>query len=159
MENALIDYPGTLLFVSHDRYFINRVTTTVVELSTEGAQEYLGDYDYYVEKKNEMIERAEFKQQEQQENQVPVQKIVAQEKLNYLEEKERKKLERQRTRKIEELEQNILQFEEEIATLEDQLCLPEIYADYEKASEITTKKQTLQEQLDACMAEWEELHL
>ncbi|MED3396334.1 ABC-F family ATP-binding cassette domain-containing protein [Bacillus wiedmannii] len=159
LENALIDYPGTLLFVSHDRYFINRVTTTVVELSTEGAQEYLGDYDYYVEKKNEMIERAAFEQQEQQENQAPVQKTVAQEKLNYLEEKERKQSERQRTRKIEELEQNIVEFEEEIATLEDQLCLPEIYADYEKASEITTKKQTLQEQLDACMAEWEELHL
>ncbi|KAA0760876.1 ABC transporter ATP-binding protein [Bacillus sp. SH5-2] len=156
LENALIDYPGTLLFVSHDRYFINRVTTTVVELSTEGAQEYLGDYDYYVEKKNEMIERAEL---EQQENDVPVQKVVAQEKLNYLEEKERKKLERQRTRKIEELEQSIVEFEDEIATLEDQLCLPEIYADYEKASEITTKKQTLQEQLEACMAEWEELHL
>lgn len=155
LENALIDYPGTLLFVSHDRYFINRVTTTVVELSTEGAQEYLGDYDYYVEKKNEMIERAEL----EQEDDAPVQKTVAQEKLNYLEEKERKKLERQRSRKIEELEQNIVEFEEEIATLEDQLCLPEIYADYEKASEITTKKQTLQEQLDACMAEWEELHL
>ncbi|PEC81819.1 ABC transporter ATP-binding protein [Bacillus cereus] len=155
LENALIDYPGTLLFVSHDRYFINRVTTTVVELSTEGAQEYLGDYDYYVAKKNEMIERAEL----EQEDEAPVQKTVAQEKLNYLEEKERKKLERQRTRKIEELEQNIVAFEEEIATLEDQLCLPEIYADYEKASEITTKKQTLQEQLDACMAEWEELHL
>ncbi|MED3325078.1 ABC-F family ATP-binding cassette domain-containing protein [Bacillus thuringiensis] len=159
LENALIDYPGTLLFVSHDRYFINRVTTTVVELSTEGAQEYLGDYDYYVEKKNEMIERAAFEQQEQQENQAPVQKTVAQEKLNYLEEKERKQLERQRTRKIEELEQNIVNLEEKIATLEDQLCLPEIYADYEKASEITTKKQTLQEQLETCMAEWEELHV
>ncbi|MCU7756556.1 ABC-F family ATP-binding cassette domain-containing protein [Bacillus cereus] len=156
LENALIDYPGTLLFVSHDRYFINRVTTTVVELSTEGAQEYLGDYDYYVEKKNEMIERAEL---EQQESDIPVQKVVAQEKLNYLEEKERKKLERQRTRKIEELEHSILELEEEIATLEDQLCLPEIYADYEKASEITTKKQTLQEQLETCMAEWEELHV
>lgn len=156
LENALIDYPGTLLFVSHDRYFINRVTTTVVELSTEGAQEYLVDYDYYVEKKNEMIERAEL---EQQESEVPVQKVVAQEKLNYLEEKERKKLERQRTRKIEELEQSIVELEEEIATLEDQLCLPEIYADYEKASEITTKKQTLQEQLETCMAEWEELHV
>ncbi|MGE6349383.1 ABC-F family ATP-binding cassette domain-containing protein [Bacillus mycoides] len=155
LENALIDYPGTLLFVSHDRYFINRVTTTVVELSTEGAQEYLGDYDYYVEKKNEMIERAEL----EQEDEVPVQKVVAQEKLNYLEEKERKQLERQRTRKIEELEQNIVGLEEEIATLEDQLCLPEIYANYEKASEITTKKQTLQEQLEACMAEWEELHI
>ena len=86
LENALIDYPGTLLFVSHDRYFINRVTTTVIELSTEGAQEYLGDYDYYVEKKNEMIERAEL----EQEDETPVQKTVAQEKLNYLEEKERK---------------------------------------------------------------------
>ncbi|WP_218012565.1 ABC-F family ATP-binding cassette domain-containing protein [Bacillus thuringiensis] len=159
LENALIDYPGTLLFVSHDRYFINRVTTTVIELSTEGAQEYLGDYDYYVEKKNEMIERAAFEQLEQQENQAPVQKTVAQEKLNYLEEKERKQLERQRTRKIEELEQNIVNLEKEIATLEDQLCLPEIYADYEKASEITTKKQTLQVQLETCMAEWEELHV
>ncbi|MFJ8531625.1 ABC-F family ATP-binding cassette domain-containing protein [Bacillus sp. NPDC094106] len=156
LENALIDYPGTLLFVSHDRYFINRVTTTVVELSTDGAQEYLGDYDYYIEKKNEMIERAEF---EQQEEEAPIQKNIAQEKLSYLEEKERKKLERQRIRKIEELEQNIAKLEEEIEALEDQLCLPEVYADYERASEITNTKQTLQEQLEKHMAEWEELHM
>lgn len=156
LENALIDYPGTLLFVSHDRYFINRVTTTVVELSTDGAQEYLGDYDYYIEKKNEMIERAEF---EQQEEDTPIQKNIAQEKLNYLEEKERKKLERQRIRKIEDIEQNIAKLEEEIATLEEELCLPEVYADYERASEITTTKQTKQEQLEKFMAEWEELHV
>ncbi len=156
LENALIDYPGTLLFVSHDRYFINRVTTTVVELSTEGAQEYLGDYDYYIEKKNEMIERAEF---EKQEEDAPVQKTIAQEKLNYLEEKERKKQERQRARKIEEIEQNIVTLEEEIAKLEEELCLPEVYADYERASEITTAKQTKQEQLEKFMAEWEELHV
>lgn len=156
LENALIDYPGTLLFVSHDRYFINRVTTTVVELSTDGAQEYLGDYDYYIEKKNEMIERAEF---EQQEENTPIQKNIAQEKLNYLEEKERKKLERQRIRKIEDIEQNIAKLEEEIATLEEELCLPEVYADYERASEITTTKQTKQEQLEKFMAEWEELHV
>ncbi|MEN1939318.1 ABC-F family ATP-binding cassette domain-containing protein [Paenibacillus sp. 102] len=156
LENALIDYPGTLLFVSHDRYFINRVTTTVVELSTDGAQEYLGDYDYYIEKKNEMIERAEF---EQQGADVPVQKTIAQEKLNYLEEKERKKSERQRIRKIEEIEQNIANLEEEIAQLEEELCLPEVYADYERASEITTAKQTKQEELEKFMAEWEELHV
>ncbi|WP_459503885.1 ABC-F family ATP-binding cassette domain-containing protein [Bacillus sp. C1] len=156
LENALIDYPGTLLFVSHDRYFINRVTTTVVELSTDGAQEYLGDYDYYIEKKNEMIERAEF---EQQEESTPAQKTIAQEKLNYLEEKERKKLERQRARKIEEIEQNIAKLEEEIAELEEELCLPEVYADYERASEITTTKQEKQEQLEKFMAEWEELHV
>lgn len=51
LENALIDFPGTLIFVSHDRYFINRIATKVVELSNEGSFEYLGDYDYYVEKK------------------------------------------------------------------------------------------------------------
>ncbi|WP_314110024.1 ATP-binding cassette domain-containing protein [Bacillus pseudomycoides] len=156
LENALIDYPGTLLFVSHDRYFINRVTTTVVELSIDGAQEYLGDYDYYIEKKNEMIERAEF---EQQEEDAPVQKTIAQEKLNYLEEKERKKQERQRTRKIEEIEQNIANLEAEIEQLEAELCLPEVYADYERASEITTAKQTKQEELEKFMAEWEELHV
>lgn len=61
LENALIDYPGTLLFVSHDRYFINRIATKVVELSSTGSFEYLGDYDYYVEKKEELEELAAMK--------------------------------------------------------------------------------------------------
>ena len=52
LENALIDFPGTILFVSHDRYFINRIATTVVELSTTGSKLYLGDYDYYFRKKS-----------------------------------------------------------------------------------------------------------
>ena len=156
LENALIDFPGTILFVSHDRYFINRIATKVIELSTGGAEEYLGDYDYYVEKKNEMLERAEL---EEQEINKPVQKQVAQEKLNYIEEKERKKQERQRMRRVEELEENIATIEEQIMALEEQLCLPEVYADYEKASNITAEKQTLQEQLEACMEEWEELQL
>ncbi|MGG2017056.1 ATP-binding cassette domain-containing protein [Bacillus sp. S10(2024)] len=156
LENALIDFPGTILFVSHDRYFINRIATKVIELSQGGAEEYLGDYDYYIEKKNEMLERAEL---EDQETNKPVQKQVAQEKLNYIEEKERKKQERQRMRRIEELEEKIAAIEEQIAALEEQLCLPEVYADYERASDITAKKQTLQEQLEACMEEWEELQL
>ena len=54
LENALIDFDGTLLFVSHDRYFINRVATQVLELSEEGSILYLGDYDYYLEKKAEL---------------------------------------------------------------------------------------------------------
>lgn len=61
LENALIDYPGTLLFVSHDRYFINRIATKVVELSGTGSFEYLGDYDYYLEKKQELLELAQMK--------------------------------------------------------------------------------------------------
>ncbi|KEK17435.1 ABC transporter ATP-binding protein [Bacillus manliponensis] len=154
LENALIDFPGTLLFVSHDRYFINRVATKVIELSTDGAQEYLGDYDYYVEKKTEMLERAELESTEKDE---PVKKQIAQEKLNYLEEKERKKLERQRLRKIEELETTIADLEEAIAALEAELCLPEVYADYERASEITNNKETKQTHLEQLMEEWEQL--
>ena len=53
LENALIDYPGTILFVSHDRYFINRIASKVIELNLEGVTDYLGDYSYYVEKKLE----------------------------------------------------------------------------------------------------------
>ena len=55
LENALIDYDGTLLFVSHDRYFINRIATNIVELSAEGSKLYLGDYDYYIEKKQQYV--------------------------------------------------------------------------------------------------------
>ena len=54
LENALIDYPGTILFVSHDRYFINRIATKVLELSRDKAEEYLGDYDYYTEKAQQL---------------------------------------------------------------------------------------------------------
>ena len=66
LENALIDYPGTILFVSHDRYFINRIATKVIELSKQGNEEFLGDYDYYVEKKQEQAEHEALEQQQQQ---------------------------------------------------------------------------------------------
>ena len=68
LENALIDYDGTLLFVSHDRYFINRIATKVVELSENGSKVYLGDYDYYLEKKQEEEEIAELLAQDEPES-------------------------------------------------------------------------------------------
>lgn len=61
LENALINFPGTILFVSHDRYFINKIATKIFELSTEGIAEYIGDYDYYIAKKAEMIELEQLK--------------------------------------------------------------------------------------------------
>ncbi|MBS4161793.1 ABC-F family ATP-binding cassette domain-containing protein, partial [Klebsiella pneumoniae] len=67
LENALIDYPGTILFVSHDRYFINRIATKVFELSPEKVEEYLGDYDYYTEKKAQQLELEELEKQKTQE--------------------------------------------------------------------------------------------
>lgn len=64
LENALDDFPGTILFVSHDRYFINRIATKIIEVETTGTMEYLGDYDYFVEKKQELAEIQAEKQQQ-----------------------------------------------------------------------------------------------
>ncbi len=100
LENALIDYPGTILFVSHDRYFINRIATKVIELRNAGSTEFLGDYDYYVEKKTEIEELVQLEQSITK----AVAKSEPQEKTTYQQDKESKKLERQRKRKLEELE-------------------------------------------------------
>ncbi|MBO9131418.1 ABC-F family ATP-binding cassette domain-containing protein [Bacillus sp. 165] len=158
LENALIDFPGTILFVSHDRYFINRVATKVLELSKQGVHQYLGDYDYYTAKKAEMLERESI-EIEKNAPIVVTNSNQTEEKKSYLEEKERKKLERQRIRKIEELEEEIMMLEEEITALEEELCQPEVYQDYEKLQHINDEKQKLQNRLHSHMEEWEKLQL
>ena len=109
LENALLDYPGTILFVSHDRYFINRIASKVVEMDKDGATEYLGDYDYFVEKK---LEQAELKALA--ENTQSSVNSVKQEKNSYQQDKETKKLERQRLRRIEEIEGKIEELEQSL---------------------------------------------
>ncbi|HZG59360.1 MAG TPA: ABC-F family ATP-binding cassette domain-containing protein [Anoxybacillus sp.] len=155
LENALIDYPGTILFVSHDRYFINRIATKVYELSTNGITEYLGDYDYYVEKKAEMLELQRLASEE---NKIE-KNNTATAKLSYEQEKEAKKLERQRKRRIEEIETEIVKIEDLIAQKEELLCDPEIYQDHEKVQQLTSEVETMKERLETLMEEWESLHI
>lgn len=154
LENALLDYPGTILFVSHDRYFINRIATKVVELSREGSTEYLGDYDYYVEKKNEMKELAALEH-------LSSTKMTAspenQDKISYHQDKESKKQERQRKRKLEEIESNIERLESQISVYDQQLCDPDIFQDHEKVLEITQKNEQAKAELENLMDEWAEL--
>ncbi|MCJ7841365.1 ABC-F family ATP-binding cassette domain-containing protein [Lederbergia sp. NSJ-179] len=154
LENALVDYPGTLLFVSHDRYFINRIATKVIELSTEGTIEYLGDYDYYVGKKQEMKELAEL-EENQQKNMTATPNQSK--KRSFQEEKELKKLERQRKRRVEEIEQQLQEKEERVAELEEQLCMPEVFEDYEQVLSINNEIETLKEEIDELLEEWTEL--
>ena len=154
LENALIDYPGTILFVSHDRYFINRIATKVLELSRFASTEYLGDYDYYLEKKLEQeelealaliaVSKKDFLQDSPEKN-------------TYQLEKESKKLERQRRRKLEEIEQRISELEERIQEYEQQLCEPEIFQDHEKVLEINLKSEQAKAELEQLMEEWAEL--
>ncbi|WP_026582799.1 ABC transporter ATP-binding protein [Bacillus sp. J33] len=150
LENALIDYPGTILFVSHDRYFINRITTKVIELSSGGATEYLGDYDYYVEKKQEQEELHAFDQNDFPQSAQP----VKQEKNNYQLDKEAKKLERQRKRRMEEIEMLIEELEKQIEEYDQLLCDPEVYKDHEKVMEITQKNDEAKSKLEDLMEEW-----
>ncbi|MEY8754407.1 ATP-binding cassette domain-containing protein [Peribacillus frigoritolerans] len=152
LENALIDYPGTILFVSHDRYFINRIATKVIELSKDGNEDFLGDYDYYLEKKQEQAEIRALELQDQAKT-----LDAAVEKTNYKIDKEAKKAERQRKRRIEEIEAAMELLETEINEYNDLLCDPNVFQDHEKVMEVQTKLDHAQESLDQLLEEWAEL--
>ena len=150
LENALIDYPGTILFVSHDRYFINRIASKVIELNLEGVTDYLGDYDYYVEKK---LEQEELKALQQNEQQSAIQSNPS-EKTSYQQDKEAKKLERQRQRRIEQIENQIEELEQAVEENEQLLCDPEVFQDHVKSLEINEENEKYKQELEQLMEEW-----
>lgn len=150
LENALIDYPGTILFVSHDRYFINRIASKVIELNLEGVTDYLGDYDYYVEKK---LEQEELKALQQNEQQSAIQSNSS-EKTSYQQDKEAKKLERQRQRRIEQIENQIGELEQAVEQNEQLLCDPEVFQDHLKSLEINEENEKYKQELEQLMEEW-----
>ncbi|MGG0655869.1 ABC-F family ATP-binding cassette domain-containing protein [Rummeliibacillus pycnus] len=154
LENALIDYPGTLLFVSHDRYFINRIATKVIDLSNDGTTEYLGDYDYFIEKKQELEEIAAEKL-----SVLPqAQETVVKKQKNTQIDKEAKKKERKIRRRIEDIEASIVDFDNQIKEIEEKLCNPEIFQDHEKVMVLQTKLDQLKEQHEEIEFEWIELN-
>ncbi|SHN35157.1 ABC-F family ATP-binding cassette domain-containing protein [Gracilibacillus kekensis] len=153
LEAALIDYPGSILFVSHDRYFINKLATHILEMQANKTTLYIGDYDYYVEKKQEEQELAELKKSEKQ----TVEKTETT-KSNFEKEKQHKKEQRKKERRIQDIEDQIEQLESEMEEIDTLLCDPDVFQDHEKALELTTKNDTLKEKLEALMEEWETLH-
>lgn len=156
LENALIDYPGTILFVSHDRYFINRIATKIIELDRNGATEFLGDYDYYLEKKLEQLELLAL-EQEKALGKAPAGQQAKPDKSAYQQDKETKKIERQRKRRMEEVEASIEELEQALAEYEQLLCDPAVFQDHEKTSEINNKVEAAKAKLDELMEEWTEL--
>lgn len=152
LENALLDYPGTILFVSHDRYFMNRLSTKVVELTRDGTTEYLGNYDYYVEKKLETEELQALEDAEK----ATVTKTVPVATTSQIN-KEAKKLERQLLRQSEETEQEMEQLDQQIAEVEELLCQPEIFQDHEKVLPLQSQLDELKEAHEEKMLFWLEL--
>ena len=148
LENALIDFDGTLLFVSHDRYFINRVATHVLELSENGSTLYLGDYDYYVEKKSEveMIQTEEASTSNQAKEASPVNDYQAQ--------KESQKEVRKLMRQIESLETEIEELESQSQAISEQMLETN---DAEKLMELQAELDKISHRQEEAMLEWEEL--
>ena len=148
LENALIDFDGTLLFVSHDRYFINRVATHVLELSENGSTLYLGDYDYYVEKK------AEVEVSQTEETSTSNQTKEASPVNDYQAQKESQKEARKLMRQIENLEAEIEELETQSQALSEQMLETN---DAEKLMELQTELDKITHRQEEAMLEWEEL--
>ena len=149
LENALIDFDGTLLFVSHDRYFINRVATQVLELSEEGSTLYLGDYDYYLEKKAE-LEALAVAQAEA----VPVSSTEEVTSNDYHLQKQNQKELRKITRRIEQLEAEMEELDQKIQAITETMHSTNDAADL---VQLQSELDQLTIQQEAVMEEWAEL--
>ncbi|HHJ0623452.1 TPA: ABC-F family ATP-binding cassette domain-containing protein [Streptococcus pyogenes] len=146
LENALIDFDGTLLFVSHDRYFINRLATKVLEITENGSTLYLGDYDYYLEKKAELEELARLAAGE------TVDETKEASATDYQLQKANQKERRRLTRRYEEIEARLETIEERIGAIQE-----DMHASNDTAQLIAWQKEwdQLDQEQEALMEEWE----
>lgn len=159
LEQALKDFEGTILFVSHDRYFINQLANKVFDLNNDGGQMYLGDYQYYIEKTEEAAALEAFKNErndfskEDTSNQ-----NEANENVNtYDSQKQQRREQRKLERLIENCEAKIEAFENEIARIDEQLTQPDVFNNPEKASSLANQKLETEQMLEQVMSEWENL--
>ena len=149
LEGALEDFDGTILTVSHDRYFINRVANRVVEMSPEGAKEYIGNYDDYLEKKR--LEEAGIEEEA----------YGGKTKTQIDKEKRKARLAKESEKalrlKLKAAEEDVARTEEEIARLEAQMGDPETYKDANLAQQVAKDHRAAQQRLDELYEIWEEL--
>ncbi|MBB6217576.1 ATP-binding cassette subfamily F protein 3 [Anaerosolibacter carboniphilus] len=148
LEDALLGYDGTLLVISHDRYFLNKVTNKILELSPDGVLQYLGNYRYYQEKKLELQNPID------EENETLKTKTQMKDERK----KEREKREETKKRKQEQtsIETRIAAIEARIADLETLMCQEEIYSNPQRSREIHDETTQLKGELEALYSKWEE---
>ncbi|HEY2493150.1 MAG TPA: ABC-F family ATP-binding cassette domain-containing protein [Paenibacillus sp.] len=160
LESALIDYEGTLLFISHDRYFLNKMAERIVELSATGTEQFLGNYDDYTEKKQELAEiRQEALELAARSSKVDVGIDVADKSgvSSFEADKQLKREERNRQRRLVVLEEDIQLLEGEISDLEAEMALPEIFQDYMALQERQQQVEMRKHKLEQVYEEWEML--
>jgi len=158
LEAALIDYEGTVLFISHDRYFLNKMAERIVELTPSGANYFLGNYDDMLEKKLEIEEaKQEAARRAAATKQAQTQETTSSSVQSYEVEKQQKRAERTKQRKLEALEAEIAKLEASIAEWEEKLTDPAIFNDYMRIQEIQNEISALKQALESQYEQWEEL--
>lgn len=157
LEQALQYFEGTILFVSHDRYFINQLSNKVFDLNSDGGKMYLGDYQYYIEKTEEATALKAFEAERNPSDTSSSQSNN--EKLNnaYDTQKQQRREQRRLERQIEQCETKIEEYEEYISQIDELLTQPEVFNDPQKSAEYANQKQENEHRLEQVMAEWEEL--
>jgi ATP-binding cassette, subfamily F, member 3 len=157
LEKALINFDGTILFISHDRYFINKLATEIVELSDKGTQTYLGNYNYYIDKKEEQLEIAQHKAEQQliRTNNSDNKPIKSQNQKQFIVNKEQQKLHRQLKRETEQLERKIEQYQTQKDHIEQQMINPENLQDIQKLNELQKQLSSINQQLKNTEDTWE----
>ncbi|MCW6085115.1 MULTISPECIES: ribosomal protection-like ABC-F family protein [Clostridium] len=149
LEDALLNYDGTVLVISHDRYFLNKVIEKIYELNIDGIKEYLGNYDYYIHKK---INPNRFDYEAITSGNSKTKTQIHQERKKKKEEE--KKLKQEKI-KIKNLEKEITDLEEEVNFLQEQLCLEEVYSDSAKSEKINKDIINKQKLIENLYSEWE----
>lgn len=148
LESALNRYTGTVLYVSHDRYFINKTAGRIIELSANTVTNYIGNYDYYLEKRD-ILAPKEVKQVSSEKNTAV--------KDDWKAQKEEQAKLRKRQNDIAKIEKNIEQLETENSELDEQLALPEVYSDVKQLMKLNEKKQEIEKKLEKLYEDWEAL--
>lgn len=148
LESALNRYTGTVLYVSHDRYFINKTASRIMELSANTVTNYIGNYDYYLEKRD-ILAPNEVKQVSSEKNTAV--------KDDWKAQKEEQAKLRKRQNDIAKIEKNIEQLETENSELDEQLALPEVYSDVKQLMKLNEKKQEIEKKLEKLYEDWETL--
>ena len=155
-EEALLEFPGTCIIVSHDRYFLNRVPTRIMELTDSGLVNYLGKYDYYVEKKQQMIQSGkQYLEEMAGRNRSGEEELSSAEKRKL--QKAREAEERRLNRRKEALEEAISGLEEEISQIQEEMARPAVMTDHVKLAKLSEKLEERQAELDKNYDEWLEL--
>ncbi|MEG2288714.1 MAG: ABC-F family ATP-binding cassette domain-containing protein [Clostridium sp.] len=149
LEDAILNYDGTIILISHDRYFLNKIINKIFELNEDGVKEYLGNYSYYVEKKKNPLRF----QYEEETSGVTKTQI----KLDKKKKKDAEKAEKEKVSLLKDIEKKIASTEESIETLQNQLCLEEVYSNPDKSREINKEIQLTEESLQLLYEQWEEL--